>query len=80
MLDAMTDKQSRIQVTKAARDKIDDSFWDNTDLELSREHGQTRFEQYEIKASEHIAELTALMNLVSSDQRLAMLAQKKQGN
>ena len=73
-LDTLTDKRTKLQATKAARDKIDDSFWDNADLELPKERGDAKLAEYRVKAKLHIAELTNLMREVSTDGRLKLLA------
>lgn len=76
MLDELTNRVTRLQATKAARDKIDDSFWDNSDLELAADRGEARFDEYKLKADDHISELMSLMRLVALDKRLKLLGRK----
>jgi hypothetical protein len=68
-----TDQKTQLQVTKAARDKIDDSFWDNSDLQMVRERGESLYAEYKTKAAEHVAELRRLMYGISSEKRKALL-------
>lgn len=76
-IDCFTSKKTRVQATKAARDKIDDSFWDNPELALDRSRGNEKLAEYDRKADEHIAELVKLMDDLSTPRRLELLPSKK---
>jgi len=69
--------KERIQATKSARDKIDDSFWDHTDLEFPKERGEQLFSEYKTKAAAHVTALRELMQEVSSDRRAGLVTAVK---
>lgn len=73
LLDTLTDHKTEIQATKAARDKVDDSFWDTAQLQLAAERGDAKLSEYRAKAELHVACLKKLMNDVSTHNRLEML-------